>query len=169
MHIPPYHKKKRWQRFIIGACFGLVIAYCIFMYMYGVMYEKLLAQNLNLQSQVYELKSRNDSLLQDKKDMDEKASKPFTVETLDVTISNREQMEFDRLATHQLEELIKQEISHVIGSKVEIISESSQLLIATIENRPFTVDDFSYYFEVYKLTISENVKVNVKAKLTSSS
>lgn len=58
MHIPPYHKKKSWQRFFVGTFFGGVIAYCILLYMYGSMYENLLKQNLELHSQVSTLKNQ---------------------------------------------------------------------------------------------------------------
>lgn len=168
MHIPPYHKKLSWQRFLIGVCAGGVIAYIIFMYMHGIMYEKLLAENLQLRSEVHELQSKNESLLQDKKDMDEAVKKPLTIETIEISIYNHEQMDLDRLATHQLKELIKEEVNHIIGKEVETISESDQLLITTIENKPFTIDDFTYYFDIYTLTIAETVKINVKAKRSNT-
>lgn len=168
MHIPPYHKKEKWQLIIIGICFGGVIAYCVFLYMYGVMYERMLAQNLTLQSKVSELQSSNESLLEDQQDLDERVNEPQTIEKIQITIENHEQMKFDRLITHQLEDLVREEISYIIGKPIATIDESNELLISTIENKAFTVDDFTYYFDVYKLTISGTVRLTVKAKFSSS-
>ncbi|MFD1038112.1 sporulation membrane protein YtrI [Virgibacillus byunsanensis] len=167
MHIPPYHKKPSWQRFLIGIVIGGIIAYCIVIFMYGAMYERLLEQNLDLQSQVTELKNQNEALLEDKEDLDEKAKEPLVINTVEVKITNEEQLRLDRLIIHQLEEMVKQEISHVIGQDINVIDKSDQLLISTIENKGFTVDDFTYYFDVSKLTISQTVKLTVEAKVSN--
>lgn len=165
MHIPPYHKRKSWQHFFVGVFAGAVIAYCIVLFMYGTMYEQLLANNLELQSQLTEIKSQNDALLQDKKDLNEKSKEPITVNKIEVIFTNAEQLRLDRLIIHQLEDMIKEEINHIIGQDINIVAESDKLLLSTIENKAFSIDDFTYYFEVLKLTISPDVKISVKAKV----
>lgn len=166
MHIPPYYKRTSWQRFIIGVITGSLIAYTIFIYMHGKMYEKLYEENLDLQSKVSELKKHNDSLLQDKKALDEKSKQQPIVERIDISITNQEELRLDRLIVYQLDHMIKQEISHIIGKDIKTISESDQLLLSTIENTAFSVDDFTYYFEVERLTISDTVKLILYAKIS---
>jgi hypothetical protein len=166
MHIPPYYKLKSWQRFIIGVVTGSVIAYAIFIFMYGSMYEKLYEENLDLQSKVSELQSHNDSLLQDMKDSDEKSKQQFTVERIDVFIMNQTELRLDRLIVYQLDHMIKGEINHMIGKDIRVISESDQLLLSTIENKAFTIDDFTYYFEVKRLVISDTIKLVLYAKIS---
>ena len=97
MHIPPYYKLTSWQRFIIGIVTGGVISYAIFIFMYGSMYEKLYEENLELQSKLSELQSRNDSLLQDKEDLDEKTKQQSIVERIEISIMNQEELRLDRL------------------------------------------------------------------------
>ncbi|PAV30390.1 hypothetical protein CIL05_07925 [Virgibacillus profundi] len=167
MHIPPYHKKQTWQYFFLGAVLGGIIAYFIVIYMYGSMYEDLLAENIDFQSKITDLENHNEALLKDKADLDEKAKEPLTVETIEVSIPNWEEVLPDRLIRRQLEELIKEEISHVVGQAVTLIDESEELLSATIENKAFTIDDFTYYFEIKKLTISPTLKIIVDAKLSN--
>lgn len=167
MHIPPYYKQKSWQRFIIGVVTGSLIAYMIFIYMHGKMYEKIYEENLDLQSKVSELKSRNDSLLQDKKALDEKSKQQPMIEHIDIFISNQEELRLDRLIVYQLDHMIKQEINHIIGKEIKAISESDQLLISTIENTAFTIDDFTYYFEIERMTISDTVKLILYAKIAN--
>ncbi|MBU5468105.1 hypothetical protein KQI49_14850 [Virgibacillus sp. MSJ-26] len=166
MHIPPYHKKMSWQRFFIGLFFGALISYGIVIYMYGQMYEDLLEKNLALQSELSDVKKQNESLLKTNEDLDEQSKKPITVESIDMVIENKEELKLDTFTVHKLEDLIKQEIDHLVGQDVYIVSESEELLIAAIENNVYEADDFSYEFEISKLTISNHIKITVDAKLS---
>lgn len=165
MYIPPHLKRKSWRRFFVGVFFGTVISYCIFIFMYGAMYEKLLDKNLQLQARVTELTSHNEALLADYKNLDEQTKKKIKVESIEVEISNEKQLLLDRLIIHQLQEAIKKEINHILGQDIEIVAQSDQLLASTIENKIFTVDDFSYRFEVRKLIISKKIRIIVKGKM----
>ncbi|MBP2077345.1 sporulation membrane protein YtrI [Oceanobacillus polygoni] len=167
MHIPPYHKKPTWQLFFTGAFVGGIIAYFILIYMYGTMYEELLGENLELTSQVNDLKEQNEALLKDKEDLSEKSEQPSTVNSISVTIVEGDRLKLDRLIEHQLEEMIKEQISHVIGQEIAIIDKSDRLLQSTIENKAFTIDDFTYYFQVKKLVITSDLKIEVIPQLSN--
>lgn len=160
MHIPPYHKKTTWQRFFAGALVGGIIAYIIFIFMYGTMYEDQLKENLELTSQVNDLKNQNEALLKDTENL----KAPVTVSVIDITIENAEEISLDSLVVPKLEELVKDEISHITGQSVSIVDEIDQLLISAIENKEYTIDDLRYQFTVRKLTISETVKVFLEAE-----
>lgn len=161
IHLPPYHKLPSWQRFFAGVLLGAILAYPILLYMYGSMYEELLVENTKLTAEVEELKKQNEALLKDQ----EQLEAPLTVETLDISIINGEDFKMDRLITHQLEQLIQDEIDYLIGEELNYVARSEHLIISAIENKPFTVDEFVYYFEVTLLTIGPNMKINVQAKL----
>ncbi|SDQ43684.1 sporulation membrane protein YtrI [Virgibacillus salinus] len=167
MHIPPYHKRKGWQRFLVGTFIGAIVAYFIFVYMHGYMYEQLLGENRELKSKVNELENQNEALLKDKQDLDEKSKEALTVESIEINITNQEELRLDRLIIHDLEELMKKEIEDIIGQDVTIVSESSELLEATIQNKNFKVDDFTYNFVVQKTVISQTVKITVEAKISN--
>ncbi|GAQ19443.1 sporulation membrane protein YtrI [Oceanobacillus picturae] len=160
MHIPPYHKKKTWQRFFAGSLVGGIIAYIIFIFMHGTMYENQLKENLELTSQVNDLKNQNEALLKDTENL----KTPVTVSAIDITIENAEEISLDSLIVPKLEELVKDEISHITGQSVSIVDEIDQLLISAIENKEYTIDDIHYQFTVRKLTISETVKVFLEAE-----
>lgn len=167
MHIPPYHKKTTWQRFFVGAFFGAIISYFIFIYMHGNIYEQLIEENRDLKSQVTELKNHNEALLEEKKDLDEKSKQPLTVESIEINITNTDELHLDRLIVHDLEALIKEEISDIVGQEVSLISDSDNLLKSTIQNKKFTLDDFTYQFVVKTLTITETVKITAEAEISN--
>lgn len=159
MHIPPYYKKKSWQRFFVGTFFGAVIGYCIFLYMYGSMYEDLLAKNIELQSQVKEFKLLLDK---DKEEQNQQEKESYTINKIELNIMNEKELKLDELIKYQLEELIIEEINHIIGQDVYVVSESDELLISTIENKGFTVDELTYRFTVRKLYINETVEITLE-------
>lgn len=166
MHIPPYYHKKSLQQFIIGICTGALVAYSIFIFMYGSMYEKLFENNLELQAKVNELQSHNDALLEDKRESAAKDKELLTIDRIEVYIVNHEELLLDRLIVHQLDKMIKQEINHLIGQDIRIVSENDQLLLSSIENKAFSVDDFTYFFEIRRLTISDTIKLVMYAKIS---
>lgn len=164
MHIPPYHKQAGWQRFFAGAFFGGLIAYGIFLFMHGVMQEDLLEEHMALQAETSELRRQNEALLRDNQDLDEKSKEDIKIESIEIEILNAEDMKLDRLLSHQLEELVKEEIDQIIGESVETLAESDNLLISTIENDTYHVDDFAYKIEVKKLSIYKTVRIAAEAK-----
>src|SRR5699024_2174610 len=112
------------------------------------------------------LESQNKSLLEDKEDLDEQSKKSTTVSSIDIIISNEKELR-DRLITHQLEDLIKKEINHIIGQDVDAIAKTDKLLIATIENKTFPIDDFKYTFIVQRLIIiNQKIELTIKADVS---
>lgn len=167
MHAPPYHKKRTWQRFLAGAVIGAILSYWIFIYMYGTMYEQLLEQKLELESRVTDLENQNAALLEDNENLDERTAEAATVEAVEITITNGEELSLDRLIVHQLEEMLKEELSHLIGEDLSLISGSDRLLVSTIQNKGFSIDQFTYYFTVTKLIMSQTIRLEVEAKQSS--
>lgn len=165
MHVPRLYKKAKWQRFIAGFFFGAVISYGVFTYMQGVMYERLLTENQQLESIVTDLKQENEILSDDKDALDERFKEKVAITTIEIQISNTKQLQIDRLLMHQLEEAIKDEIKHTIGKPLSSIADNDQLLINAIENKTFKVDDFSYHMEVQKIAIAKTIRISLKASL----
>lgn len=163
MHIPPYHKKKSIQHFLLGAITGACIAYVIFTFMYGKMYEDILLDKIQLQTKVSELTRQKEVLLMDKEQLQEKAV--LTVDSIELHFLNSEALKLDRLIIHQFEALIKQELNDVIGKESEALAASDTLLIALIENKQFTIDALTYEFEIRKLAISSKVSLTLYVKL----
>ncbi|WP_404453540.1 hypothetical protein LG329_03770 [Virgibacillus necropolis] len=166
MHIPPYHKRKSWQRFMVGTFFGAIIAYCVLLYMYGSMYENLMEENLELKSQVTDLQDQNEALLKDKENLNQQTKESDTVQTIEISITNEKELK-DKLIVHQLEQLIKEEISHIVGQDIRTVYDSNQLLMSTIENKRFTVDEMTYTFTIEKLLIAATVEITMEAEIES--
>ncbi|WP_407269170.1 sporulation membrane protein YtrI [Radiobacillus sp. PE A8.2] len=155
MHIPPYYKRASWQRFFVGTVVGAIVAYCVFVYMYGEFHERWVEENLELRSDYNDLKLNYDSLQESKQQLDEEAKKKITIETITISIDNKKQLKLDNdsLTAHQLVEQMKQQISDVIGRDILSLSENYKLLEAAIQNKIYKVDEFMYEASVTHLFI----------------
>lgn len=161
MHIVPYHRKKTWQRFILGMLLGGTIAYVLFSYMHGKMYEKVLSENIQLKSTIRQLEAQNEALLKDKESLKKDA---YHVRSIAIIFENKEELKLDRLITHELEDYIKKEINYIIGKSVSSLAENSDLLVSIIESSSVTIDDISFEFKVVKLFITEDVEITLHVK-----
>lgn len=161
MHIPPYHKQPTWQRFFVGMLFGAIIAYLVLAYMQGAMYEELILENIVKEELINDLRSQNEALLQDQDDK----SAATTVQEIEITLINPDVLKKNSLLESQLKSLIKQEINHLIGIEITVLSASDELLVSAIENKTFTLDNRSYQFLLKRTTISPTLKLKVETKL----
>lgn len=125
------------------------------------MYEEMLKENMELTNEVTELEQTNQTLLKDKEDLSEQTKQPLTISRIDIEIEDPESMRIDLLMQDQLRSLIREEINHVIGEEVELVSRSDKLLIATIENKAFTLDGMSYQFSVRQIAFGSELRVVV--------
>ncbi|WP_138415335.1 sporulation membrane protein YtrI [Aquibacillus sediminis] len=165
MHIPPYYKKESWQRFFAGTFIGAILAFIIFVYMYGHFYERWVEENLTLRSELNTLRNNYEILEEDKKKLDQQSQQKITINEIEVSINNEKDLKLDSLIVHQLEEMIKEQIKSIIGEDIETIAQNSELVLSTIQNKTYKVDDFTYNASVRQLLlISESL--NVKVELT---
>lgn len=169
MRIPSEREMKKWQPFITGLIIGAIIAYTLFIFMNGQLYEQLLTESYELQAELSELEKQYELLEQDKEDLDERASKAITIEKINVEITNEKELRLDRLMSHQMVEQIKTDIEHLLGQDITVVEQSAQLLITTIENKPLTIDEVTYHFSVEQLVISAHLKLNIKAEIAKES
>lgn len=167
MHVPRYHKKPTWQRFLVGMFLGGLISYWIVIFMYGTMYEKLIIENSNLKEQLNDAENRIEVLEKDKRELNEKSNQKITIEEINLEILNAEDLKIDRLLQNQLESLVKEEIKGIIGKDLLTIAESDSLLFSSIENKTFKVDDFSYNLEIKRLIIAPTVRIMANAKISN--
>jgi hypothetical protein len=167
MHVPPYHKRPGWQRFLVGMFFGALISYWVVLFMYGTMYERLLEENSSIQSELRDAEDKIDALTKDNQDLNERSKKPVTIDEIHLEILNAKELKIDMLLLHQLEGLVKEEIKDVLGKDIQTISDSDVLLISAIENKTFKVDDFTYSFKIKRLIISSTIRIVAQGEISN--
>lgn len=167
MHVPRYHKKPGWQRFLVGMLFGALISYWVVIFMYGTMYQEKVIENSKLQEELNDAENRIQALEKDNEDLNEKSKQKIVIEEIELEILNAKELKIDMLLQNELESLVKEEIKDIIGKDLLMVAESDTLLLSSIENKSYRVDDFSYDFEIKRLIIAPTVRIIVNGKISN--
>lgn len=162
MHIFPYYRNKNWQRFFVGLFIGAIISYFIFIYMYGQLLEKRIEENLQLRIEKQELQLNYQILEENMSDLNQKYQEKLHIHSIDILITNADVFKLDRFSLHELTELIKNEVSDIIGKEVTTLTEHYPLLIRTIENKTYKIDDFAYRAKIKHLFINERSQIHIE-------
>lgn len=164
MHIPPYYKRKEWQRFLAGLFTGAIFAYFVFIYMYGQLYENWVEENLSLRTELQELQANYKLLEENNAELDQKYQQRLRVSSIEIIILNEEEFRLDRFILRDLEDMIKQEASEILGKEVSSVTENHSLLLRTVENKVYEIDGFRYQAEVKYLFINETSEIHIELK-----
>ncbi|MCP8617107.1 sporulation membrane protein YtrI [Salirhabdus salicampi] len=163
MNFPPYYKERSFQLFFIGVLTGGVIAYILFLYMYGSLTERWIEENLELRAKVNSL----EEVLENDRQEDEKHDREvLLVQEVNVELVNEQALRIDRFVSLQLKELVEEELRPLIGSKIESLSENRSLIFSSIENKMFHVENTSYKAKITHLTIAPKMLVSVELHIT---
>ncbi|GEL76860.1 sporulation membrane protein YtrI [Tenuibacillus multivorans] len=168
MHIPPYYKRPSWQAFFIGILVGVVIGYLFFLYVYGEHTERWIEENLTLRQEIKELEQDVELLRQDKDDINMERERRLTIQDVEVEFTNIEDLNLDRFTVIRLTDLVEDEVGTVAGRNIESVSDQRELLIRTIENKTFRVNDIQYQVKVDQLIIGPTLTVTLEISLQGS-
>lgn len=169
MRIPSERQVRKWYHFITGMIFGAIIAYILFIFMNGQLYEQLLTESYELQAQLSELEKQYELLERDKEDLDERAQQAITIEKMTIEIINEKELRLDRIISHQMIEQIKENIDHLLGKDIHVVEQSSELLISTIENKPLHIEEITYEITVERLIIAPHLKLMITIDIAKES
>ncbi|PKR79277.1 hypothetical protein CEY16_05925 [Halalkalibacillus sediminis] len=167
MHFPPYYKKKTWQAFFIGIFAGTIIGYMIFIYMYGVHTERWIEENLTLRNELSEVQNENELLKQDKDDLSEENEKKFTIQKVEIEWLNATELKLDRITLLRLNEKVQAQVQPVIGRSIQSVHDQKELLIRTIENKTYPLNDINYQMEVVHMTLSTTMTISLNIDTTN--
>ncbi|WP_067842948.1 sporulation membrane protein YtrI [Amphibacillus sediminis] len=165
MHIPPLYRRKDWQRLMVGFFLGGVIAYLIFIYMYGQLIEKRIEENLRLRTEYQELQLAYDTLESNLSELNQKYQQKLLINSIDIIIVNADTFKLDRFILHELEDMIKEEVKDILGKEAATLNDHYPLLIRMIENKSYTIDGFTYQAKVNHLFINENSEIHIELDL----
>ncbi|WP_078379421.1 sporulation membrane protein YtrI [Sutcliffiella halmapala] len=152
MRVPPYHQEPGWQRFFAGVVLGAVIGWVIFILIYGALQEKQVGNLIKYKKQVEQHEKTIHILTEDNDKLKEERDK-LKIDDIKIDIINHDKYMLNSLSRFSIIADIKDDLSHLISEEVESIAEHQELLIKTIENKGYKLDEKTYYFRVYSLVI----------------
>ncbi len=153
MRFPPYYRSKNFQHFFSGFIIGMMISWIIFLFIYGKMQEEQVKIIHKQEEQISDLKKEKEIWQEDFKRLNEKNKRLLTVQDLSVKITNAGKFRLDALSVFEVEESVKEDLSHILAKDLHLVYNSRDLLEKVIENKQVQINDRAYRLKVRKMVI----------------
>ncbi|WP_258871304.1 hypothetical protein, partial [Halobacillus trueperi] len=125
--------------------------------------QKYTEEHIEMTARLSEWEAKYETLLNNQDQGSE--GTPMSVKEISVVFTNAKKLEIDLLTQHQLDALVKDQLVTVSGKDVSIVADQVDLIISTIENKNYVVDDFTYELKVTRLIVSETMNLHLEIKL----
>jgi hypothetical protein len=173
MRIPPLHERPSFRFLLVGAFFGALISWGVFLFMYGTLQER---QTITIIKQKREIEQLQDQLSiwqneheSEKPDEEKPQTKELVIQNLDVKIINSDNFKLGYYSTFFIEEAVKKELNNLISQPVEEVYESKELIKRVIENRQYEIDKKIYKIKVREILFHRTLSVQLKVTDVKSS
>ncbi|MGA9287524.1 MAG: sporulation membrane protein YtrI [Anaerobacillus sp.] len=166
MRVPPIYSRKGWQRFLSGLSVGIIFGWLFFLMLFGIMYEKQITTIKEQKIEIYDLKTQNQTLLDDKKSYDNNdIEKTLLVKNILVTFEKNEDLPLNSLTRHELKKEIQDELNDLLNKDLGAVSRTRSFIIKSLENKTLIIDNIKYGFKVKEFVLWTTVEVVLTIEL----
>lgn len=166
MRVPPYYHIPFWQRFLAGIVFGIIISWILFLSLYGEMQDnhvQLLKEQL---AEIESLESRIALYQEDIEEINQQNENKLLIQDIQLEIMNAEKMKLIEIERYELEKQAKQQLEDLILNKnIETVAQNKELLISSLENKQFKIDEKTYRLSVKQLYLYTTLEMYVDVSL----
>ncbi|MBM0067115.1 sporulation membrane protein YtrI [Alkalicoccobacillus gibsonii] len=155
MRIPSKVSRPGWLRFFAGIMLGSIVGWVFFLYQYGQIYDGLIVTRIQQDLKIETLQERIDQLVSEQKSQNAENQKKLTIQQIEVHFKTDPRLTLDQLTIYDIRQSILSELAYLERKDIESVHHTKDLLIRTIENKTFTVEDKNYRVkinEVYLFT-----------------
>lgn len=162
MRIPPYFHRSTVQRFFAGIVLGIFIGWFFFIYQYGQVYEGLVFRISEQEAMITELEKDIKILVSEQTKLNEENQKKLTLQEIDVKFNNDRKLKLNQLTLLDLKQQVLNELQDIKRKDLETIANMKELMISTIENKVFTVEDKRYQLNVTGIFLYTTLELYVE-------
>ena len=162
MRIPPFYKSPACQRFLAGAFIGAIISWFIFLFIFGELQEKQLKLIYKQEQTIKDLNDKLEIWKQDYETLNKKNQKKLKVQEISIHFTNEDELKIDSFTKLNLEEGVKEELKNIMNKNIESVAENKELIIKTIENKTFKIDNQKYKAKVEQLYLFTTLDIYLK-------
>lgn len=165
MRIPPIYKTKSFQLLFVGMTLGAIISWVIFLYIYGTWQERFSIEIKQQHEEILQLKQEKQIWQDEFSKMNELNKKNLTVQSIKVKIENAAKFKIDALTVFEMEEIIKKDLSPLVGKDMDSINNDRKLIKNLIENKILSANEKRFKLEIKELYVYTELKIYLQLKL----
>lgn len=162
MRFPPHYRRPNWQRFFAGLAIGILIGWFFFLYQFGSIHQHLTAEIIKKQLMIEEQAETIDILRSNEKKLNEENEQKLTIQQVQVSFLNAKKHYLNELALYELKQQLLKEIKYLEGKNIATIASTKEMLIKTIENKVFTIDERRFQLKTKQLYLYTTFEIYVE-------
>ncbi|GAK02926.1 hypothetical protein JCM19037_1196 [Geomicrobium sp. JCM 19037] len=147
MRIPPFHKRPNWQRFLAGVLIGILVGWSVFVFQFGNIHERTVVELRKNELKVAQLEDQIELLLAREEEQNED-EETLTIEGIEITFENERESRLSELTLFDLRQQAIDELEPLLHQELSNVASNQELVIRTIENKRFSVNDHEYMLVV---------------------
>ncbi|MCF6138211.1 sporulation membrane protein YtrI [Pseudalkalibacillus berkeleyi] len=159
MRIPPLHRRKGYQRFFAGIIIGIIIGWFFFLISFGGLQDQYLTEIKKRDAEIKDLNDQFEHFREDYEKKNKDIEKSLRIQEIKLIFLNREKVKIKGLMFHDLEKAVKTEMNDVLTKDIESVSEHTDLIIKSLENKNFLIGDQTFKVKVYQMHLYTTLRL----------
>ncbi|MGL4522452.1 MAG: sporulation membrane protein YtrI [Bacilli bacterium] len=160
-------KHKSIRHILFGCIVGSILSWLIFLYMYGEMQNIQSREIKKKDATIAQLNERISLLLEDNEKQNEKNREMLTIQSLDVRLLVPASLLIGSVSKLHIEQSLLRDYNHLLTHSIQSVSEQQTLLITSIENKPYRIDDRLYKLSVRQIVFDKVLKITVELRTST--
>ncbi|TSB48603.1 hypothetical protein FN960_00360 [Alkalicoccobacillus porphyridii] len=159
MRMPSNITRPGWLRFFAGIIIGSILGWTFFLFQYGQIYENLIVTRIQQDLKIETLQERIEQLVSQQKVQNEENLKKLTIQQVEVHFTNENDLNLDQLTTYEIRQNVLSELAYLERKDIESVHNTKELMIRTIENKIFLIEDKRYRVQISELYLFTTLHV----------
>ena len=159
-------RTREWQRFFSGLVIGAVLGWLFFLLLFGMMHDQQVEMIETQQREIQNLKETIELYQKDIDELNKRSENKLLIRQVKVKLINAEKLKLLEREKFELEKEAKKEMEELLLNKdIETVTENKELLISSLENKQFTIEEKKYRLKVKELYLTTTVELYLEAAL----
>lgn len=161
MRMPSNIARPGWLRFFAGIIIGGILGWVFFLFQYGQNYENLIVHRIQQDLKIETQQERIEQLVSEQRTQNEENQKKLTIQQIEVHITNENELALDQLTRYEIRQKVLSELAYLERKDIESVHNIKELMIRTIENKIFPIDDKRYRVHINELYLFTTLHVYI--------
>ncbi|WP_026676575.1 sporulation membrane protein YtrI [Fictibacillus gelatini] len=163
MRIPSYFfTRKGYQRFFAGVLLGFLIGWVFFLIQFGNLQEYYIREIKMYQDRIQDLNGKIKHWIGEYEKSNKEQEKKLKLQEIQVQITNKNDLHLPGITMYEISQEVQDELENLLGQNIESLAAMKDLVIRTLQNKEFIVDDNKYRVVVQHLFLYTTMEVHVK-------
>ncbi|MDQ0208107.1 sporulation membrane protein YtrI [Alkalicoccobacillus murimartini] len=165
MRMPTNVPRPGWLRFFAGIMIGSILGWVFFLFQYGQIYEGMMVTRVQQNLKIETLQERIEQLVSEQRNQNEENQKKLTIQQIEIHFTDDSDLDLDQLTVYEIRQKVLSELAYLERKDIESVHHTKELMIRTIENKRFSVEDKRYHVQINEVYLFTTLHIYAEIRL----